>query len=312
MPTVSVIIPTYNRAAMLKEAIESVLAQTYQDWELIVVDDGSTDETPCLMDTYREADARIRCLKQHNQGLSSARNAGLRIAQGEFVAFLDDDDLWLPEKLRLQTMCMQEHPEFGLTYTRFYLLGGKQERLLLPRKPGTTFLQLVEANFIPVLTVMVRRTCLEEVGLFNERFRATQDYELWLRILRRHPIHFIDKPLACYRKHGSNMTAKLIPMLLEHIEVLKMVQPDRRLGVTAFLKRKVIAIYHYKIARLFIEERDCRQASQHFFNALRFYPAIGQTMRWDGQRGVRLAFRWLNPYVAAPYYFLKGLTHVHR
>ena len=313
MPTVSVITPTYNRMGLLTEAIASVRAQTFPDWELIVVDDGSADETPRLLEAYARRDARIRPVRQPNQGLSAARNAGLRVAKGEFVAFLDDDDLWLPEKLQVQVAFMHARPELGMCYSSVHLLSSRTGTTwVIPRRPGTTYRDLFERNSIHVPTAFVRRSCLDAVGHFNPQLRICQDFELWLRIARRYPIGFIDRPLASYRRHEGAMTASLIPDYLEHIEVLKVAELDPTLGVTEALRRKRIAFYYYKAARLLLEESRYREAARHFANAVRYYPAIGQAMKWDGQTGWRLTVRWLNPYLAVPYCALKGLVHADR
>lgn len=314
MPTVSVIMPTHNRAALVREAIESVLAQTATDWELVVVDDGSQDQTPQVLRDYARRDARIHVARQSHQGLTAARNHGLRLARGEFMAFLDDDDLWLPEKLSVQVPYMQRQPELGLSYSQFYLRGASAgARPIYPKRPGTTFRELFHGNFIQVPTVMIRRSCLDAVGEFSPAYRGAQDFDLWLRIARRYPIGFIEQPLACYRKHGANMTSRLVPMYLEHIEVLKRTEAEPALGVTAALKRRQIAACHYKAARALLEEGRFGQAAAQFARAVRHSPSIGLAMRWEEQDGgIRQALRVLNPYLAIPYCWVKELGHAHR
>ncbi|MDP3704046.1 MAG: glycosyltransferase [Candidatus Omnitrophota bacterium] len=313
MPTVSVITPTYNRAALVREAIESILAQTFADWEAVVVDDGSTDSTPEILRDYARRDPRIRVARQNNQGLTAARNHGLRLAQGEFIAFLDDDDLWLPEKLHVQVAFMRTHPQAALSYSRFYLLGSRNGgQPVYPKRPGMTYRELVQGNFIQVPTVMVRRNGLDAVGEFSPAYRGAQDFDLWLRIARRYPIGFIDQPLACYRKHGANMTAKLVPMYEERIAVLKTIRPDRRLGVTRALVHRQIAMYHYRMARLHLDGRDYREAAGQFLQAVWHDPFVGSAMRWEWQRGWRAAWRWLNPYLAIPYCWLRVVRYASR
>lgn len=161
-------------------------------------------------------------------------------------------------------------------------------------------------------TAFVRRSCLDTIGHFHPQLRICQDFELWLRMARRYPIGFIDRPLASYRRHEGAMTANLIPDYLEHIEVLKTAALAPQLGVTERLRRQRIAFYHYKAARLLLEAHRYREAARHFARAVKYAPGIGRTMQWPGQRGWRLALRWLNPYLAIPYCALRELSHANR
>ena len=199
VPTVSIIIPTYNRADFLKEAIESVLAQTFCDFELIVVDDGSTDRTRDLLDGYG---ARLRPIFQANRGVSSARNAGIRAAQGRYIALLDSDDLWLPKKLAAQIAAMEAQPDIPLCHTEEIWIrrGVRVNQMKKHQKHGGyIFPHCLPFCVISPSSALMRRTLFDEVGDFDEALPACEDYDLWLRITKTHPVHFIETPLIIKR-----------------------------------------------------------------------------------------------------------------
>ncbi len=200
MPLVSVIIPTYQRAAVLGEAIESVLAQTFTDYELIVVDDGSTDGTLQVVEKYKE---KITFLHQPNRGVSAARNLGIQHSRGQLIAFLDSDDLWLPDKLSNQVPLFQAQA-VGLVFGDIRFFSGKtiQRKTsfdLYPPRRGKIFGDLFARNFIPASTVVVRKACLETTGLFEREFEPCEDYHLWMRILQHWEADFCPQPAALYR-----------------------------------------------------------------------------------------------------------------
>lgn len=199
VPTVSIIIPTYNRADFLKEAIESVLAQTFCDFELIVVDDGSTDRTRDLLDGYG---ARLRPIFQANRGVSSARNAGIRAAQGRYIALLDSDDLWLPKKLAAQIAAMEAQPDIPLCHTEEIWIrrGVRVNQMKKHQKHGGyIFPHCLPFCVVSPSSALMRRTLFDEVGDFDEALPACEDYDLWLRITKTHPVHFIETPLIIKR-----------------------------------------------------------------------------------------------------------------
>ncbi len=198
-PLVSVIIPTFNRFAMLCEAIDSVLAQTFTDFELIVVDDGSSDETESVRKQYGTS---IQYFLQENQGVSAARNRGIREARGEFICFLDSDDLWLPRKLELQFAAMFENPADWISYTEeiWYRRGVRvNPKRKHAKRGGWIFAHCLRLCIISPSSVMIRKNLFEEVGVFDEEFPVCEDYDLWLRIAKDHPVRLIEEPLIIKR-----------------------------------------------------------------------------------------------------------------
>lgn len=207
MTTVSIIIPAYNSARFLPEAIESVLAQTYKDYEIIVVDDGSTDNTKEVLKPYLD---KIKYVYQENRGAASARNTGIKHSQGEYIAFLDADDVWLPEKLHIQADYLDNNQEIAMVYSQSLwmsedgrLLTGKKSRHRIPS--GDVFNILFFKNFIFTPTVMVRKRILGTVGLFNESFVSTEDRDLWLRIAREFKVFGISKYLCKTRQTPGSL-----------------------------------------------------------------------------------------------------------
>jgi glycosyltransferase involved in cell wall biosynthesis len=201
-PLVSVVIPTFDRAACLGRAVDSVLAQTFTNFELIVVDDGSTDGTAGLLEAYGE---RLRCIRQHNRGVSAARNSGIRSARGTYIALLDSDDAWLPQKLEQQAAYFQAHPQAALCQTEeIWVRNGKRVN---PKTRHRKFSGLIFEKTLPLClvspsAVMMRKSLFDEVGLFDETLPACEDYDLWLRITWKYPVFLI--PTALIVKYGGH------------------------------------------------------------------------------------------------------------
>ncbi|MCG6919295.1 MAG: glycosyltransferase family 2 protein [Deltaproteobacteria bacterium] len=208
-PQVSVIITTYNRAAMVAEAVESVLAQEMTDFELIVIDDGSTDETEEKLSVYV---SRLRYYQQENAGVSAARNRGLEIASAPLVAFLDSDDLWLPAKLQVQHKYMKENPEIQICQTEeiWWRNGRRVNPKRHHRKPsGDIFRRSLDLCLVSPSAVMVRVSLLEKVGYFDEELPAAEDYDLWLRVSAEYPVVLLPSPLVIKRGgHADQLSAR--------------------------------------------------------------------------------------------------------
>lgn len=196
---VSVIIPTFNRSGMLEEAVKSVLLQDYKHFELIVVDDGSMDNTSKILNLYRQ---HIRIHRQSNKGVSAARNAGIEMASGRYIAFLDSDDLWMPRKLSTQVRFFQQNHGALICQTEeIWMRNGVR---IYPqkkhRKPsGYIFDRSLHLCLVSPSAVMMRRELFDYVGRFDESLPACEDYDLWLRVSARHPVYLIDDPLIIKR-----------------------------------------------------------------------------------------------------------------
>ncbi len=211
MVEVSVIIPVYNQERYLAAAIDSVLSQTFRDFELIVVDDGSTDRTPEVIEGYGD---RIRAFRKPNGGNANAFNYGLREARGEWVCWLSSDDMWEPVKLARQVEAARTAPSgTALVYTDVTIIdseGGAVEQMRMPDPPAGRKLRLSLARFcyINASCVLVRRSALEEAGPFDESDPISADYDMWLRIAERHKFIHVPETLIRYRVHSGQISQK--------------------------------------------------------------------------------------------------------
>jgi glycosyltransferase involved in cell wall biosynthesis len=220
--TVSVIVPCYNHARFVPDAIDSILAQTYTDWEAIIVDDGSTDDTRQVSAQF--TDPRIHYVYQENEGLSAARNTGIRLAQGELLAFLDADDEWEPEFLMRCRAALIRNPALAFVYTRTYYVdqqGARLPGLGGQALSGASFRERIhEGGFFPVHAVLLRRQHLESVGDFDVDLTSVEDWDLWLRISKEHPVQGIAEPLVRYRVQPASMSTDVERMHANRLAVL--------------------------------------------------------------------------------------------
>jgi glycosyltransferase involved in cell wall biosynthesis len=242
-----VIIPAYNRAGLLKRAVESVLRQTFQDFEVIIVDDASTDNTQEIIKEYN--DRRINCLRHSaNKGGGAARNTGIMAAGGDFIAFLDSDDEWLPQKLEKQFLAFAGlPPAYGLVYTGFWRINGERRRYvpgetMLPIS-GSVYKSLLNRNFAGTSTALVKKKYLLKAGLFNESLPRFQDWELWLRLAGFCYFYYLEEALC--RSHivpgsiSSDLAAKVEATELIFNRYYEDIKKDR----------KLLADYHFRLGR---------------------------------------------------------------
>jgi glycosyltransferase involved in cell wall biosynthesis len=233
-PAVSIIVPTHNRSVLLMETVRSILDQTYRDFELIVISDGSTDDTESLIKSI--PDSRIVFLARANSGRPAPpRNLGIKRACGRYIAFCDDDDLWEREKLELQIAAMERDPTIGLCCTNAKDLRGtvlsSKSRISFPgAHPG--FGKLVWRNYVGNSTVVLRREVFDKVGYIDESpdLAPFDDYEMWLRIAYHYRIHFVDRPLIRYRLHENNIVPRY--RNLDLIVLKALVSAGSKLGTT--------------------------------------------------------------------------------
>jgi glycosyltransferase involved in cell wall biosynthesis len=212
MPKVSVIIPTHNRADFLKAAINSVLSQTYQDFEIIVVDDASTYATREVVTSF--GDPRIHYVRNEvNRGDGGSRNAGILNSSAEYVAFLDDDDEWLPEKLQLQTeLLIDSSPSLGGVYTGLINIEkstGKILGLHIPEHRGHLFPKMFVDSPLVTSCLVLKRQCFETVGLFDEKIPYNNDYDMWIRVAEHFEFEYVKEPLVIYHTHEWKLSTDL-------------------------------------------------------------------------------------------------------
>ncbi len=212
MIPVSAIIPVFNRAAKVVEAIESVRGQTLPVAEIVVVDDGSTDGSAEAAGAFPD----VRVVKQERRGVSAARNAGIARSDGEYIAFLDSDDVWHADKIAVQWNFMKSRPQIPLSHTdEIWIRKGRRVNRRKGQKKhgGSIFTQCLETCFIAASTVMVRRDLFDVTGLFDESFSACEDYDLWLRVACRSEIGYIDRPLATRHDGHGDQLSHIVPYL---------------------------------------------------------------------------------------------------
>jgi glycosyltransferase involved in cell wall biosynthesis len=219
---VSVAMPAYNAAATIAAAIDSVLAQSFPDFELIVVDDGSTDATAGIVRAY--ADPRVHLLQQPTKGDSAARNRAIAEARGELLAFLDADDLWQPDKLALQVAQLRARPEVGLSYTAQTIIDGQGRAIdsygVKPAYRGRCLDALLRSNGLGLSTVLARTALVRALGGFDETLAHCEDWDLWIRIAERAELDYVDQPLTRYRFHPGNATRNLDRLRAAQLRVL--------------------------------------------------------------------------------------------
>ena len=218
-PLVSVIIPTYNRAKYVTHAIDSVLAQTYPNNEIIVVDDGSTDDTKEALAPYMD---RIKYIYQENTGGAAARNTGIKAAKGELIAFLDSDDEWLPAKIEKQIDKFRKLPNsVGVVYSGCYTVSQESKEILceIPTLKGNVHNYALQRCIISSPTPLIRKLCFKKVGVFDEALPSCQDWDMWIRLSKHYNFDFVPDILARFYCHGDQISADL-EAKIEALEIL--------------------------------------------------------------------------------------------
>lgn len=245
-PAVSIIMPAYNAEKTIAESIQSVLNQTYTNWELIVINDGSVDKTSAIVQNYK--DSRIILLEQQNSGVAEARNNGIRNASGKMIAFLDSDDLWLKTKLEKFISYVNEYNFTGLIYSKMRFFNDNPQNSVSynPWKAfdeSNPYYHLLLVDYVPTLTVIVNKEIFDDVGLFDKDFFGTEDWDMWIRIVHKYPVALIDEELSLYRNHASGISKKFDRQ--HHQEYLVM---QKHLlhnpGLSPLLKKKGLWIWY--------------------------------------------------------------------
>jgi len=278
-PALSVVIPTYNAPQFLVEAVESVLAQTYSDYELIIIDDGSGPETREALAPYME---RIRYIRQENTGIAGARNRGIKEARGNYIAFLDHDDLWLAEKLEKQMARAAECPQAGVIYcdfVNFLDVPGEERELGDPfakkKKPeGDVLAALFESNFINTLVMLFKREVFEKAGGFDAGYKLIIEYDMALRVAGEYDFARVPEVLARYRIHAGNTSGgRSLSVTQERLAALQKAyeNPGSRRVPKGVYKREMASV-HLKLAENYRLLGQKKEARRHFWKAVKYRP----------------------------------------
>lgn len=279
-PLVSIITPVYNGEQYLLETIESALAQTYQNFELLIVNDGSTDNSADIIKPYLK-DSRVKYIEQKNAGVAAARNTAIKQARGKYVGFLDQDDLWLNNKLEVQIAALEQDMNVALVHSRhdvIDLMGNKTDYHLIPRASGYCLKDLFKENRIAVLTVLIRKTIFDEIGLFNEQLSGVDDYDMWLRVTLKYPIKYINQSLASYRFHDSNISKDSFKMTVLDLKTINTFLFENPTVINLIGKKTVRArLYelHHQLGGWYAwGDQDFYQAKKQYWLAIQNNPFV--------------------------------------
>jgi len=270
-PLVSIIMPAYNAEKFISKSIESVLQQTYQNWELLVVNDGSKDNTSSVVSSFH--DARIKLIEQVNGGVSKARNTGITNSTGEFIAFLDSDDLWLKDKLEIQVKYLMKNQNIVLSYGDYlsFIEDRKiiENKQLYPFKIKDLKKRLLVFNFIATLTVMVKSDVLKATGGFDTELFGPEDWDLWIKISQKGSIGYIKENLAMYREHEGGISKNKKRQLNEEYKVINrhILQSNNEI-----LKKYALWFYNLKLANFYFSQKKLKKFFNTYFKMIRLIP----------------------------------------
>lgn len=277
-PVVSVVMPTHNQAAYIGEALKSVFDQTMREIEIIVIDNGSTDETAEIVKSF--ADPRLSYYYQADTGSPvGPRNKAIGLAKGEFVAFLDSDDLWLPEKLELQVELLRAEPEAALVFSDYHFIDsdgriGKNWFSCCRPFRGDVFASLLRQNFIPTSTTVIRRSVIGEISGMAQEYRICHDLDFYLKIAVRHGVDYVDRSLARLRVHGASLTVNRALLYEEVMAVTEKWRGEAEgrvdIGRAAF--RHIQAHYQFRAGLFRLAAGDKEIGKKHLRAAVGNYP----------------------------------------
>ncbi|MCG6137604.1 MAG: glycosyltransferase family 2 protein [Nostoc sp. LLA-1] len=310
MPKVSVIIPTYNAMKYLPDTLESVLKQTFTNFEVLIINDGSSDHI--LEWSAKLLDPRVKLISQTNQGVSIARNTGIAHAQGEYIAFLDADDLWEPTKLEKQTSCLDNKPTVGLVYTWTILVDENKNtigKIYASHAEGNVWQKLLETDeMCNSSSAMVRRCCFETVGVFDPNLAFAEDMDMWLRIAAIYPFAVVKETLTLYRQHSTNTTKNregMIHGLRTLIEKTFQFAPLDLLH----LRNRTYASINLGLAWVAIDECNYKKAIYFRQQAILHHPKIRYS---DKFIRLSLAILLVRCFGSQGYEGVRSLTHFFR
>ena len=281
-PFVSVIIPCFNGEKFIGEAIESVLNQTYQNWELIIVDDGSTDNSKKIIKQYCIADKRIHYIQnKKNKGIPSTRNTGIKISNGEYIAFLDQDDLWMKDKLDLFIREFNRYDtKVGIIFSDIEIVFADDIIRRNYKKVNYYKIQkLNKRNFIKKLftenfiitpsQVILRKECFNKLGLLDERLHGGDDYDFWLRATGEFNFKYLGIPLTKYRFHKENTTKKIRYYMDEDVMVIILPKIITQYPFLKSIKNKIFSKLYYNFGNYLSEDAKFQEARKYYIKSLR-------------------------------------------
>ncbi len=278
-PTISVVIPAFNAEKTILETIKSAQKQSFQDFEIIIINDGSTDNTVSLVKNI--SDSRIKVFSYENGGLSVARNRGISRAVGDYIAFLDADDLWTSDKLELQLKALQQHPKAGLAYSWTYFMDEQKQTVHLDRPlyfEGDVHADLLVWNFLAHgSNPLIRKDAINSVGEFNPAVSGAADWDYWLRVAEKWEFTVVRKPQIFYRLSSTSMSSKVEFMERCQLDVLEQAFERATDDLKSLKKQSMANVYQYS-AQLYISRSSntegLQKAFSKLYNAARLYPLI--------------------------------------
>src|SRR5262245_7374679 len=271
---VSIVIPTYNRGYVVAKAVASALAQSYPNLEVVVVDDGSKDDTRDRLLPYLD---RIRYVRQENQGVSAARNRGIREARGGLIAFLDSDDVWHPRKLEVQARYLADHPGVGLVaveaFSDFQVSWPALELAAAPAARTVSAAELVVKAYFAPSGVLVRKECLDAAGAFDPALRSAEDRDLWVRVASRFPVVKLGLPMWCGREHGDNLSTVPAPTVQATRAMLrKCFGTLPGLRGRFFLRQRALSYAAFEASYMYLAKGDHRTALARLLRSALLWP----------------------------------------
>ncbi|MFC1510445.1 glycosyltransferase family 2 protein [Candidatus Omnitrophota bacterium] len=277
---VSILVPSYNGAKYLPDALNSALKQTYQDFEILIMDDGSTDNTKEVLAPFLEAHSdKIRYFYQENQGLACARNAAISHAQGEYLALLDADDIWLPQRLEKTVAVIEADPQVGLVHANITRISLEGKELDTPKRDvsvlsGSIFEHIfLRKAHVSCPTVLFRKKCYDDCGGFDPALArlGCEDRELWLRFVKKYSFQYIDEVLAFYRLSASSMSKNKEKMMKARMYVVDKFCPEGDQHCLALRKAALAKIYR-DLGDEFLFEGNFDVAKENYMKAVRQNP----------------------------------------
>lgn len=261
-PLVSIIIPTFNNARYIRETVESALAQTYEQTEIIIIDDGSTDNTRDVISDLIDSN-RLKYFYQDNRGVSSARNTGIRISKGKYISFLDSDDIISPKKVEVQLASLEGHQEYGVAFSDFrYFAYSDKSRLIQPRfrfSGDPTLRMIFCGELMPIHSALIRRDVLEKTDWFDESLEWGEDNDFWIRLkVRNMKFFYNDEVLALYRLHGNQASGRRIRLYQSYLVVINRYEQYDPVGA-----RLSYAKFGRLIGNQFIYQNQMKEGRQY-------------------------------------------------